>query len=359
MLSFIKETQTVWERLRQTNRPIVLYGMGLGAEKILAVFEDYGISAAEIFASDDFVRGQSFHGWKVKTLAQIEALYKDFIIVVAFAFWQEDLIARIEDLSKRYELYAPHVPVIGREVVDFSYLNVNESSIQQSYDLMADEQSRAVYSAVWNYRISGKISYIREVTTPKEQAYTLIKPAADDVYLDLGAYDGDTVREVVTQAGAPLKSIIALEPDPKNYRKLTTFAETYEGNLSCINAGVYDRDTTITFANKAGRHSAVSRDGAGIPVPMRSVDSIAGNQPVSIIKMDVEGEERLALAGAKMVLLRDCPRLIISAYHRNEDLFLLPFQIHVSNPAYRIYLRQHPYIPAWDNTIYAVKEGFL
>ena len=359
MLPFIKETQTVWERLANAGKPIVLYGMGLGAEKILAVFEEFGITAREIFASDEFVRGQSFHGWKVKTLAEIEALYSDFIIVVAFAFWQDDLIARMEQLSKRYELYAPHVPVIGREIVDFAYLNRYESAIAESYDLMADEQSREVYAAVWNYRLSGNISYIRNVTTPKEQAYTLIRPVKEDTYLDLGAYDGDTVREVTQQAGGPLKAITALEPDPKNFRKLTAFAETYTGDLTCINAGVYDRDTVIPFANKAGRHSAVSRDGAGIPVPMRSIDSVAGDQPVSIIKMDVEGEERLAISGGKTVLRRDCPRLIVSAYHRNEDLFLLPQQIHQINPAYRIYLRQHPYIPAWDNTIYAVKEGFL
>lgn len=358
MLSFIKETQTIWERLAKTEKPIVLYGMGLGAEKILDVFAEFGISAADLFASDDFVRGQLFRGKRVKTLAEIEETYSDFIIVVAFAFWQEELLERIEQLGERHELYAPHVPVIGRGIIDFAYLTQYEPLIRGAYEQMADEWSRNVYAAVWNYRLSGKISYIRDVTTPKEDAYTLIWPGRDDVYLDLGAYDGDTVREVMGQAGGPLQKIIALEPDPKNFRKLTTFAENYPGDLTCINAGIYDRDTILTFANKSGRHSAVSRDGAGIQVPMRSIDSIMGKQPVSIIKMDVEGEERLALEGAKTVLLRDCPRLIVSAYHRNEDLFTLPLQIYKSNPAYRIYLRQHPYIPAWDNTIYAVKEGF-
>lgn len=359
MVSFIEESKTVWERLANTKKPVVMYGMGLGAEKILAVFKEYNISVAEIFASDDFVRGQSFHGWKVKTLAEVEARYPDFIIVVAFACWQEELLERIEEFGKRYELYAPHVPVIGRGIVDFAYLAQYESAIRGAFDLMADQQSRDVYSAVWNYRLSGKISYIRKVTTPKEQAYPLIRPAREDTYLDLGAYDGDTIREITQQAGGSLRTITALEPDPKNFRKLTAFAETYSGELTCVNAGIYDRDTVLTFANKAGRHSAVSRDGAGIQVPMRSIDSLMGEQSVSIIKMDVEGEERLAIAGGKTVLLRDCPRLIVSAYHRNEDLFELPLQIHKSNPDYRIFLRQHPYIPAWDNTIYAVREGFL
>lgn len=352
------EGRTVWERLAETRKPIVLYGMGLGAEKMLRIMKTYQIAVSDIFASDEFVRGQSFCGWQVKKLAEVQERYGDFIIVVAFAFWQEELLERVEALSKQYELYAPHVPVVGTEAVDEGYLNRYETAIQAAYHLMADEQSRRVYAAVWNYKMSGKISYIREVTTPKEEAYALIRPCREDVYLDLGAYDGDTVREMTKQAGGPLRRVFALEPDPKNFRKLSAFAETYAGNLHLLNAGVYDRDTSILFANKAGRHSAVSRDGEGIAVPMRSIDSVVGEEAVTIIKMDVEGEEGKALAGGKTVLARDCPRLIVSAYHRNEDTFALALQIHAMNPAYRLYLRQHPYIPAWDNNLYAVKEGF-
>lgn len=358
MLPFIIEERTVWERLAEAQKPIVLYGMGLGAEKILRIMKTCHVTVSDVFASDDFVRGQSFYGWQVKTLAEVQARYDDFIIVVAFAFWQDELLRRVETLSKRYELYAPHVPVVGTEAVDSSYLDRHETEIQAAYRLMADEQSRRVYASIWNYKLSGKILYIREVTTPKEEAYALIRPSADDVYLDLGAYDGDTIREMTAYAGGSLRRVIALEPDPKNFRKLSAFAETYSGDLHLINAGVYDRDTSITFANKAGRHSAVSRDGKGIKAPMRSIDSVAGEEPVTIIKMDVEGEEAKALAGGKTVLRRDCPRLIVSAYHRNEDTFALPLQIHALNPGYRIYLRQHPYIPAWDNNLYAVKEGF-
>ena len=358
MIPFIIEERTVWERLAETRKPIVLYGMGLGAEKILRILKTYQVTVADIFASDEFVRGQSFYSWQVKTLDEVQARYDDFIIVVAFAFWQEELLRRVEALGKRYELYAPHVPVVGGEAVDRPYLDRHEAAIQAAYRLMADEQSRRVYAAVWNYKLSGKISYIREVTTSKQEAYSLIRPIAEDVYLDLGAYDGDTIREMMEQAGSPLREVIALEPDPKNFRKLSAFAETCSGDLRLLNAGIYDRDTAVLFANKAGRHSAVSRDGEGIAVPMRSIDSVVGEESVTIIKMDVEGEEAKALAGGKTVLARDCPRLIVSAYHRNEDTFALPLQIHAMNPVYRIYLRQHPYIPAWDNNLYAVKEGF-
>ncbi|MEM1484555.1 FkbM family methyltransferase [Oscillospiraceae bacterium PP1C4] len=357
MLSFMTETQTVWERLVNTEKPVVLYGMGLGAEKIMRVLDRYGVKVADIFASDEFVRGHSFCGYRVMKLSEVQQKYDDFIIVVAFAFWQDDLIERVCALSLQYELVAPHVPVIGEGIVDFTYLSEHEKEIADAYSRLADEQSRRVFSAVMNYKISGKIDGILAVTTPKQEAYGLIRPTRGDAYLDLGAYDGDTIREMMEKAGGELRRVVAVEPDPKNYRKLTTFTENLAGDVTTLNVGIYDRDTTLVFANKAGRHSAVSRDGKGVEIPMRSIDSIADGQPFTLIKMDVEGEEKQALEGGREQLARFAPRLIVSAYHRNEDTFALVNQIHALNPDYQIYLRQHPYIPAWDNNIYAIREG--
>ena len=52
----------LWQYLASTDKKIVMYGMGNGADKILAVCERYGIEIADFFASDGFVRGHSFHG---------------------------------------------------------------------------------------------------------------------------------------------------------------------------------------------------------------------------------------------------------------------------------------------------------
>ena len=52
----------LWDYLVQAKKPILLYGMGNGADKILRVCESYGITVSDFFASDGFVRGHSFHG---------------------------------------------------------------------------------------------------------------------------------------------------------------------------------------------------------------------------------------------------------------------------------------------------------
>ena len=61
MIEIIRE-KNIWDTLSETDLPIVLYGMGDGADMVISALEERNIKFADIFASDAFVRGQSFHG---------------------------------------------------------------------------------------------------------------------------------------------------------------------------------------------------------------------------------------------------------------------------------------------------------
>ena len=70
-MDFLTLEQPVWTRLQAETRPVVLYGMGDGADKILDRFAQLGIAAAGVFASDEFVRGHSFRGFRVQKLSEV------------------------------------------------------------------------------------------------------------------------------------------------------------------------------------------------------------------------------------------------------------------------------------------------
>ena len=69
MLESLLRLPTCWEQLQKTNKPVVMYGMGNGADHILRHLDRMGVSVCEFFASDSFVRGHSFHGKRVKKLS--------------------------------------------------------------------------------------------------------------------------------------------------------------------------------------------------------------------------------------------------------------------------------------------------
>ena len=80
VLHFLKENISLWNYLQTATKPIVIYGMGDGAIKIMNACESYGIKISAMFASDEYVRGHSFMGFVVHKLSEIEQMYDDFII---------------------------------------------------------------------------------------------------------------------------------------------------------------------------------------------------------------------------------------------------------------------------------------
>ena len=62
----------LWSYLASTEKPIVMYGMGNGADKIVDLCDYYSIKICDIFTSDDFFRNHSFRGFKIKKFSEIK-----------------------------------------------------------------------------------------------------------------------------------------------------------------------------------------------------------------------------------------------------------------------------------------------
>ncbi len=354
MLEFVTEKKSVWEYIRECEKPIALYGMGDGAEKIIRAMQRVGRKPDAVFASDGFARHNNFCGYTVKSLFETEAELGDFLILLSFATERQDVLELIYSVAERHELLAPDVPVIdGTEIFDLDFLYKNAENIQKVYDLLQDEQSKKVFADCINYKISGKIEYLRHCETQKSEMYlTLIKPCENETYVDLGAYNGDTVREFLSFTDGKYKSIHALEPDRKNFMKLTKSCEGLE-NVFLHNKGAHSKKDTLFFDGRAGRNSALSQKGT-ISVEVDSVDNLCFDFAPTIIKFDVEGAEKEALVGCEKTIKAHKPRLMVSAYHKSEDIFELPLLIKKLCPEYKIYLRHHPYVPCWETNCYAL-----
>lgn len=349
--------EDVWQRLRREARPIALYGMGDGAQKILRVFEQYGIRASAVFASDEFVRGHSFMGFPVERLSQVTArLGPDIAIVIAFASQRPEVLEKMYELDRQYDVAAPDVPVAGEGLFDRDFTVRHADELSRAYGMLSDETSRRVFADTVAFKLTGRLSFLRRCETGKDEAFrAILCPGAREHFVDLGAYNGDTIRELLAYTGGQYASITALEPDRKNCKKLQKYVDdALGGRAAVLHAGAWNEDTAMAFAARAGRNSALAA--AGIKTPMRAVDSVLSGAPCTLLKMDVEGAERHALEGARETIRRCRPKLNIAAYHRNEDLFDLPLLVHELCPAYRLYLRHHPYVPAWDTNLYAAAD---
>ena len=343
----------LWNYLKCTNKKIVLYGMGDGAEKVKAVLDKNNVQVDGIMASDEFVRGQIFLGYKVKKLSEIEEELKDFIVLVCFGTQLPDVMAHIVAISEKHELYAPNVPVVGEGVFDLAFARQHRGELKAAYSLLEDEQSKKVFENIIRYKLSGRIDYLFSVQTDPREIYSFLKLGDNETFVDLGAYNGDTAAEFIKETGGRFEKIYAAEPDSRNFRKLCERL-CDEKRIEAFNCGAWSEDTTLFFSSDKGRGSRAEQTALGTrEVKMMKVDSMLKGKPASFIKMDVEGAEEQAILGAKNTIATFSPKLNIALYHRNEDMYKLPLLINSINSSYDLYIRHFPYIPDWEACLFA------
>ena len=349
----------LWEKLRGESRPIFLYGTGNGADKILDVCSRYEIEIKGIFASSGFVRNRSFRGMPVRSIEDIRAEFGDYIIVLlAFGTTLDSVVANINKIASKHTLYIPEVPLYDSALFDRDYYLKNRSAINEAEELFHDEESREVFRDMISFRLSGEGKYLSRVATPVEMYSSLIDKSTVNKVIDCGAYKGDSAVDIISALNP--QEIIALEPDPKTFLKLSAFCDTVKDcKITPLNYAVGDSCAVTEFSSSGSRGSGAegtNKRARTTSVEIRSLDSL-GIESVDLIKYDVEGDELAAINGSLKIINRCSPALSISVYHRSEDIFEIPLLINKLCPNHRLYMRRVPCIPAWDISLLAIPEN--
>lgn len=350
---------SLWMRLQKETRPVFLYGTGNGADKILDVCEHFGIPVEGVFASSDFVRNRSFRGMPVQSLPMIEEKYgDDFVVLLAFGTTLLAVAENIRKVAEKHTLYIPEVPLYGKELFTYEYYLENLEKIESAYGLFEDETSKKVYEDMIGFRLSGEPKLLANAEPVAASYENILGVGKYGCVLDCGAYKGDST-EMIARVLSPEK-IIAVEPDPKTFLKLSAYAESEtRSTVLPVNAAAGGSVGTVEFMSSQSRGSGkegLSKSAKNVEVRVMTVDGIAGEEKVDLIKLDVEGDENDAIDGALSVIKRDKPSMAISVYHRTEDIFDIPCRIKELLPEHTLMLRREECIPAWDITLFAVRN---
>lgn len=359
-----------WSFIKKEARPVVVYGMGNGGDKLVCRLAALGVEVADFFASDGFVRGQSFHGKKVLSLGDIKEKYESFIILVAFGSHLASVVEFVYSLAETYEVYIPDMPLAGEDYFDASFYRRNYKEICAAYDLLKDDVSRKIFAhTVW-YKLTGMPAYLKKAVFAEDEK-ELLGFSAMKSAVDVGAYRGDTLKELVAYAPM-LETVYAMEPDRKNFAKLSSYAETLPKELSvfCYQTAAWKEDGALPFAVSGNRNASVVGESSvdknnlvsykhrSETVNTSKIDTLIQGRYVDYIKYDTEGAELAALVGSALTIGSFSPSLLVSSYHRSEDVFSLLLWLEKNFPnRYEYYFRRKNCIPAWDLNLIAVPLG--
>jgi FkbM family methyltransferase len=223
--------------------------------------------------------------------------------------------------------------------------------------ILGDEVSRAelVGQLIWRYWLEDG-----HLTTPLDPHDTyfpldLLKRLKDEVFLDCGSFDGQTLQNFISHWKGNFRHAFAFEPDRTNLMALTTNIEALglRQKVTIFPYAIGNSNRHVPFTSTGSVASHVGGQGCPTLVECKRLDDIQWLFAPTYIKMDIEGAELEALRGASEVLRRYQPVLAVCTYHRGDHLWQIPNLIHSISARYHIFLRRYAE-ECWEGICYAI-----
>jgi len=224
-------------------------------------------------------------------------------------------------------------------------LKSNIVRLEWLYENLADSISRRSLNALikfwltWDFTDWKKIAryYCDVVDTNIYSFYD------DEVFVDCGGFTGDTVAQFVNTVNSNYKRIYT-------YDISSTHVAVMKKNLAVLpniivnHKGVGDVNTEMTMFGSDQLYSGnrlVIDD-----LPLDAVEKVEVvrldediTEPITFLKIDVEGYDKEALCGASGLIRKYHPKLNVDAYHKLADIVDIPWLIREIDSSYILYLR--------------------
>jgi FkbM family methyltransferase len=276
------------------------------------------------------------------TRQQLRTMHCSCIVSFAYVFW------KYPDVFLPY--YCLDLP---------SKIISEREDVLAAFKLLADGDSRQEYIAQMRFRLFLDFDSLPSPSSSVQYFPDhLFDLNSEEVFIDCGAFDGDTIRAFMKRMDSRFKKIHALEPDPLNFRQLEEFIaslpQDVQSRIILHRIAAAEYRGQIGF-NATGNASSSADATAMTKVDCAPLDEILSAEVPTYIKLDIEGAEMDALKGAAGVIRQHQPMLAVSVYHQPHHLCRIPSYLKTLCPSYQFFLRSYNE-EAWDLVCYAVPE---
>lgn len=357
-----KLVQAICKPMDNTKK-IAIYGAGDTTLKYSPCFNVSGGEIEPQYFIDDTPSksGTVFMDKPVINFMEAHTLCKQYTILVCSALpkTREAIIKKINS-----------DPIAGTEVYGFDeymfYRHAND--ILSVYDMLEDVLSKATYANVILTRAM-KNPLDKELVQPNQ--YFCIPEFREnpyyevhEVFVDCGAYVGDSIEQFISTKLGNFEKIFAFEPIGKTFQAMKHRIERLkrewalsDDQIVLVQAGVGSETVMVANQNASeqvgscqslvGRETTTANDG----IPVYTIDNYFANQPISFLKADIENFEYPMLLGSETVIKRDNPKLAICIYHNPSDLYRIALKIKEYCPNYKFKVRHHSYTLVTEETV--------
>ncbi len=349
-------------------RSLVLHGCGQMGRRLARVLAENGVPALAFTDNDEAKWGTAVEGLEVLPPAKAIAGYGDKAAFVVSKWSPGDGYLDVERQLKALgaQLVVPLPLFFWRypdEMLPYYHCVLpqdvlkHREDIVRVFELLADEESREQYLGQVAWRLTLDYSALAPADEVNQYFVPgLVRLSNHEVFVDCGAFDGDTVRSFLRACNGEFEGVYAFEPDTGSFADIQAFVEDLDpvtrGKIVLRSEATGSEECTLRFEASGGTNAKLSDDG-GVEVKCVRLDDVV--EHASYIKMDIEGAEIDTLRGAERILTTDHPGLAVSLYHRPHDYHEIPLLINRLDPSARLHCRSHG-VDGIDFVVYALHD---
>jgi FkbM family methyltransferase len=364
----VAEQRAQWDRATGTKgERIVLFGAGHLGRYTLAGLAKAGIRPVAIADNAPHLHGSHIDGIAVLSPDEAALRYCDSAAFVIATYNTSRPWAQLTALGVTVVPYAwlfAHHPetLLPHGCLEHPRAIFDQAAdVRRGFALMTGPENRAAFVAQLRSRLFLDFDRVVTPQTPEMRASEyfprdLYRYLPDEVLVDCGAFDGDTVRRFLQVRGDAFRRVHACEPDPANRAR---FEQWSAGLPAATREKIRIEPVAVGAARAKARFAATGTAGSGVDragtfeVDIAAIDDLAAELPPTLSKMDVEGAELDALDGARRSISAHTPVLAVCVYHTSDHLWRVPLKIAALSDRYSFHLRAHAE-HCWDVSCYAV-----
>jgi FkbM family methyltransferase len=339
---------------------VYIWGTEEVARRILLLLEENNIPLLGVFDTDSRKIGTLFAGHIVTNPTTVH----NFVIICSYHQPSHLQVAR--KLLGEYAIGAWELLISFRGTIYLPWNNLRSPSDlteneKQKLIIIADRVHPDSKSEYWkqvaahhfvgilNPNQSGSFSTAEEYFVPG-----IIETTNESIFLDLGAYTGDTIERFFAQeiGIGDSRKAIGIEADQSNFLTLMKKFISRE-DVILINSVISDESGLTPFSqstNSMGSSALFFEPNTFVPAI--TIDQIHQQMKFSHVKFDIEGFERRALQGASEAIRNGKAIWSVASYHLFDDFWVLPSFF---PDDYLMFVTRHTPLP-WDTTFHFIKS---
>jgi hypothetical protein len=367
--------QSTFDNILKGSRDVVIFGAGNFGRKALRALHAHGYEVKGFLDNNTSLHGKEVEGIPVSSIAKGWGTHGDKVGVVVAIYFGEakdtmgERIAPLKHAGFSKIVHFGHLAwkypkgLLPHYSLDLpSHLILKKTRILEAFSLFQDLKSLCHFVDHVEWRLTLDFDLL-----PRPDPQTIyfneeiLTENPKEFLIDGGAFTGDTLKSFLEGFGRKgFYKVLCFEPDPRNFETLRQTALSLKPQNGQIEVYPYALGDAVTEIQVETSGGPSSRVGFGeTTISCRMIDEFATeDRSPTFIKLDIEGYELPALRGAVQTIRKSKPVLAVSAYHKQDDLWELPLEIHAMQPEYEFRLAPHV-ADGWDLVLYAaLRERF-